>query len=132
MQITGQATIFKNDKGVYKLSVMNKEIQDGEEKTVFMPINVSFKKGVEVKNKTKIDIKDGFLTFFKIDTGEVYDDGNPIYKKFPKIKVMDFEVIEEGIDEVQQSKEYSNNTQSNISDDVFGGYYPDNTDDLPF
>lgn len=132
MQITGQATIFKNDKGVCKLSIMNKEIQNGEEKAIFMPINVGFKKGVEVKNKTKIDIKDGFLTFFKIATGEYYEDGNPVCKKFPKIMVMDFEVLEEGIDEVQQSKEYSNNTQSNISDDVFGGYYPDNTDDLPF
>ena len=133
MQITGQATIFKNDKGTYKLSIMNKELQEnGEEKPIFMSINVGFKKGIEVKNKTKIDIKDGFLTFFKIDTGEVYEDGNPVYKKFPKIMVMDFEVLEEGIDEVQQSKDYSN-TQSNFSDDVFGGEYSSmSNDDLPF
>lgn len=133
MQVTGQATIFKNDKGVYKLSVMNKELQeDGTEKSAFMPIHVGFIKGVEVKNKTKIDIKNGFLTFFKIDTGEVNDEGKPIYKKFPKIMVMEFEVIEEGIDEVQQTRDYSNK-QNNFSDDVFGGYYPEtNVDDLPF
>lgn len=131
MNITGQATIFKNDKGIYKLSIMNKEIQeDGSEKSVFMPINVGFKKGIELKNRSKIDIKNAFLTFFQIDTGEMYEDGKKIYKKFPKIMVMDFDVLEEGVDEVQQSRNY-NDTQSNFSDDSMGGYFS-SSDDLPF
>ena len=131
MNITGQATIFKNDKGVYKLSVSNKEMQeDGTEKNIYMQIHVGFKKGTEIKNKTKIDIKDGFLTFFQINTGETYEDGNPIYVKFPKIIVLDFDIIEDGVDEVQQSRDYSN-LQNNVNDNGLGEYYP-NTDDLPF
>lgn len=133
MNIIGQATILKDDKGTYKIAIANKEMQEnGEEQTIFMRINVGFRKGIEIKNKTKINITNGFLTFFRIDTGEVYEDGTPIYRKFPKIMVMDFEVIEEGIDEVYQSKDYSNN-QSNFGDDIFGGYYPDTSnDELPF
>ena len=133
MNINGQVTIFKNDKGIYKLPITNKEIQEnGEEKTIYMQINVGFRKGVEVKNKTKINIKDGFLTFFKIDSGEVTEGGKPIFKKFPKVMVMDFDVIEEGTDEVYHSKDYSNK-QHSFSDDAFGGYYSDNSDDeLPF
>lgn len=132
MQIIGQATIFKNDKGTYKLSIMNKEMQeDGTEKNIFMPINVGFRKGIEIKNKTKINIKDAFLTFFQIDTGDTYEDGTTIYKKYPKIMIMEFEIVEEGIDEVQKSRNYSN-TQNNFSDDVFGGYEMSSIDELPF
>ena len=133
MNINGQVTIFKNDKGIYKVPITNKEIQEnGEEKTIYMQINVGFRKGVEVKNKTKINIKDGFLTFFKIDSGEVTEDGKPIFKKFPKVMVMDFDVIEEGTDEVYHSKDYSNTqSDSNFSEDSTGMYYSD-TDELPF
>lgn len=131
MNISGQVTIFKNDKGIYKLSITNKELQEnGEEKTIYMQINVGFRKGVEVKNKTKIDIKDGFLTFFKIDSGELTEDGKPIYRKFPKAMIMDFDVIEEGTDEVYHSKDYSN-TQNNSDTGYFSGTYA-NDDDLPF
>lgn len=127
------ATIFKTDKGAYKASIMSKEIDNnGEEKSIFMQINVGFKKGIEVKNKSKINVKEAFLTFFRIPTGNTYEDGTPEYKKFPKIMIMDFEVVEEGVDEVQQTKDYSN-TQSNFSDDSIGGFYPSmSDDDLPF
>lgn len=132
MNLSGQTTIFKNDKGIYKLSIASKELQEnGEEKTVYMQINVGFRKGIEVKNKTKINIKDGFLTFFKIDTGELTEEGKPIYKKFPKAMIMDFDVIEEGINETYHSKDHID-TQNNISDDVFGGYYSESSDELPF
>lgn len=133
MQVLGQATIFKNDKGTYKLSVMNKETQeDGTEKNTFMPINVGFRKGVEVKNKTKIDIKDAFLTFFKIDTGTTTEDGRPIYKKFPKIMIMDFDVLEEGIDEVYHTKNYSDTQESVVENEMEGFYPPMSEDELPF
>ena len=132
MNVTGQATIFKNDKGIYKLSIASKELQEnGEGKPTFMPIHVGFMKGVEVKNKTKINIKNGFLTFFKIDTGDIREDGKTVYKKFPKIMVMDFEVLEEGTDEVQKSRDYSNETTTSSND---FGYYPEiqSDDELPF
>lgn len=131
MNVTGQATIFKNDKGAYKLAVLSKKNQDnGTEKNIFMNMFVGFKKGVEIKNKTKIDIKNGFLTFFQIDTGEFDEKGNKISKKIPKIMILDFDVIEEGIDEVQHSRDYSNK-QNNYIENEFGGY-SNSSDDLPF
>lgn len=134
MQITGQATILKDDRGIYKLSIVANEInkETGEKEKAFMKINVGFLKGVEVKNKTKINIKNGFLSLFKVDSGEVNEDGKPIYKQFPKIIVMDFEVLEEGIDEVYHAKNNTNNKESNNqysnADEVFGNVL----DELPF
>lgn len=131
MNIIGQATILKDDKGIYRLALVNKEQQEnGETQTIFMRINVGFRKGVELKNKTKINIKDGFLTFFRMATGNTYEDGKLEYKKFPKIMIMDFEVLEEGTDEVYHSKDYSD-TQSNFSNDSVGEFYP-SEDELPF
>lgn len=130
MNVTGEARILKDDRGVYKTTLVttetNKETQ--EEEKAFMKINVGFKKDVEVKNKTKINIKDGFLTFFRIATGETYDNGKPIYNYFPKLVIMDFDVIEEGIDETYQTKDYSA-SQTNFSDDTLGGY---DDSELPF
>ena len=130
MQVTGQATILKNDKGIYKISVVNKETNDnGEEKSIFMQINVGFRRGVELKNKTKINVTDGFLTFFRIKTDELNENGEPIYRKFPKIFILDFEVLEDGIDEVYQTKDYKTlQNDSNANHDVFFG----DDDDLPF
>lgn len=133
MNITGEARILKDDRGVYKTTLVttetNKETQ--EEEKAFMKINVGFKKDVEVKNKTKINIKDGFLTFFRIATGEIYDNGKPVYNYFPKLVIMDFDVIEEGTDEVYQTKDYTA-TQNNFSDDSMEAYYSETIDDLPF
>lgn len=132
MNISGETRILKDDKGVYKTTLVTKETntETGEEESIFMKINVSFRKGVEVKNKTKINIKDGFITFFRINSGETYNDGNPIYKYFPKLMIMDFDIVEEGIDEVQQTRDYSNN-KNNYSEDGVTGYYSSN-DELPF
>lgn len=134
MNITGQATIFKDDKGVYRLSIMNKEIQEnGEEQNVFMRINVGFKKGVEVKNKTKINITNGFLTFFRIPTGNTYENGSAEYKKYPKIIVLDFEVLEEGIDEVQQTRDYSAPTTKEVGyADTQDEFWSTDDEELPF
>lgn len=137
MKVLGETKIFKDDKGIYRLSIANKERnENGEDESIFMRVHVGFRKGQEVKNKSKINIKDGFLTFFQVDTGEKYDNGNPIYKKFPKIMVMDYELLEEGVDEVYQSKDYSNNTQSTINgSDIKNGNVSTSfmsDDDLPF
>ncbi len=129
MNITGQTRILKNDKGVYKIALANKEAgENGEEKTIFMNINIGFKKGVELKNKSKIDIKNGFLTFYQIETDEEDENGKKIVKRFPKIMVMDFELLEEGTDELQKTKDYSKTTKE--EPDVFIGY--SSVDDLPF
>lgn len=133
MKIVGEALILKDDRGVYKTSLANKELnENNEEETIFMRINVGFRSGVSVKHKTKINIKDGFLTFFRIPTEN--SEGEKEYKRFPKIIVMDFDVIQEGVDEVYHTKNYSENQEeNNTSEDIgeISEYYPE-PDDLPF
>lgn len=77
IQITGQTTIFKNDKGFYSTGISNK-LMDGSYDNAY--ISVQFKRGIEVENKSKINIKNGFLSFWK---GQ---DGKPSFK----IIVLDF------------------------------------------
>ncbi len=129
---TGEKTIFKNDKGVYKLYISRKDKdENGEDVVEFMGVHVGFKKGIEIKNKTRINIKDSFPTFFKIPTGNTYEDGKPEYRKFPKIMVMDFEVLEEGVDEPVHSRDYSQ--AENIESEEVESY-PEliSDDELPF
>lgn len=59
-QITGETMIFKGDKGFYSTSI-GRKLQDGTYKNAY--INVGFKKDVNLENKTKINIKNGWLTF---------------------------------------------------------------------
>lgn len=77
IRITGETTIFKNEKGFYSTGISNK-LLDGTYENAY--IQVQFKKGVELENKTKINITNGFLTFWKPQ------DGKPIFK----IMVLDF------------------------------------------
>lgn len=80
MKITGETMIFKNDIG-YSTSISNKK-EDGTYEN--MSISVNFRKGVELENKTKINITDGFLSFYKTKNDE----------KRLKLVVMDFETNE--------------------------------------
>lgn len=78
MKVTGEAMIFANDKG-YSTTVSNKK-EDGTYDNMFVAVNL--KRGVVVENKTKIDIIDGFLSFYKTKDGLAK----------PKIVVMDFNI----------------------------------------
>ena len=130
MNVTGETRILKDDRGVYKTALASKEFnaETNEEESIFMKINVGFKKGVELKHKTKINIKNGFLTLFRVPTGNTYEDGNKEYRYFPKLIVLDFDIIEDGVDEVYSKKDYSNNQNSSNEFD----YYSGTIDDLPF
>ena len=135
MNISGEARILKDDRGVYKTTLVSTDInkETREEERIFMKINVGFKKDVEVKNKTKINITNGFLTFFRINTGKVKEDGKPDYKYFPKLVIMDFEIVEDGIDEVMSSKPkkaVENDSDANEIDEFYPDTYSD--DELPF
>ena len=81
MKVTGETMIFKNDIG-YSTSISNKK-EDGTYEN--MSISVNFRKGVELENKTKINITDGFLSFYKTKNDE----------KRLKLVVMDFETNED-------------------------------------
>ena len=76
MNITGRTLIFKSNYG-YSTTISTKN-QDGTYKKMY--VSVQLPKGVELENKTFIEITSGFLSF--------YTDKNGI----PKIKivVMDF------------------------------------------
>ena len=135
MNISGEARILKDDRGIYKITLVNTEInkETGEEEKTFMKINVGFKKGIELKNKTKINIINGFITFFRVETGEVKENGKPDYKYFPKLVVMDFEILEDGIDEVMSYKpKKAVKTNSGYSDEVETSYVSDDFEILPF
>ena len=125
-----KTTIFKNDRGVYKATLSKKDTnENGEQITRYMNIHIGFRKGIELKNKTKIKVNDGFLTFFPIETGNIKDNGKKEVLNFPKIMIMDFEVLEEGVDENFHSKEYA---QKDVdTNDNFDDFYSNN-DELPF
>lgn len=107
-KITGETMIFRNEKGFYSTSI-SKGRKNAEGKTEYdnTYINVGFKKGVDIPNKTKINIINGWLTFDKYEK-----DGNST--SYFKIFVSDYEIVGE------------NSTTNN---EVFGA---DNEDDLPF
>lgn len=66
LKVTGEIFIFKNDKGAYSTSISNKK-EDGSYEN--MRISVNFRKGTELENKTKINVINGFLSFWKNNQG---------------------------------------------------------------
>lgn len=101
MQIRGETMIFANEKGGYSTTISNKN-QDGTYDNMYIAVN--FKKGITLENKTKIDITNGFLSFYKTREG------------LPKLKivVMDFEI--KGNTEAKQ--EEVNNFEISQDDDL--------------
>ena len=123
--------IRKDERGVCKTTSTQKYIdgETGEEKMDFMNVLVSFKKGVEVKNKARIKVLNGFLTHIRIETNEIDENGKPIIIRMPKIMIMDFELLEEGIDENARVPQYNTpETQEANGFEVFGTY----DGELPF
>lgn len=129
-----EINIRKDERGVYKTVTSQNYIdtETGEEKKDFMNIFVGFRKGIEVKNKARIKILDGFLTHIRFETDEINENGNPVIKRFPKLMVMSFETVEEGIDENEHVRTYGNNQNSNFEREEFSSYDSPYGDDLPF
>lgn len=75
MNISGKTIVFKSEYG-YSTAISNKK-QDGTYDKMYLQLQLP--KGVEVENKTFIEITKGFLSFYK--------DKNGIAK--PKIVVME-------------------------------------------
>lgn len=108
---SGETMIFKNDKGFYSMT-LSKKNQDGTYANVY--IRVGFRKGVNLPNKTKINIKSGFLTFDQYEK-----DGLKITNL--KIFVTDFEKVGEEKQTTKQNKGSEN--------EFFGA---SKEEDLPF
>lgn len=104
MNITGETLIFKNNFG-YSTSISRKN-QNGEYEKMYL--SVQLPKGVELENKTKINITKGFLSFYKNKQG------------LPQVKIV---VMEYKTDEEVQEREAIQNEQN---------YNYDFGDGLPF
>lgn len=84
MKVSGETRIFRkeiNGFAVYSTNVSNKNTDGKWEK---MYITVNLPKGKDLENGTDIDIKNGFLSFYKTKEG------------LPKIRlvIMDFDIKE--------------------------------------
>lgn len=78
-------TIFKNENGKYVVGISNKK-QDGSYENAYFPIQ--FNKEVELENKTKIYMKNAWLTFYKWEFEE--KKGTTFY-----IKCSQFDLVED-------------------------------------
>ena len=93
MNITGETLIFRNEFG-YSTSISRKN-QDGEYEKMYL--SVQLPKGVELENKTKINITKSFLSFYKNKQG------------LPQVKIV---VMEYKTDEEVQEREAIQNEQN--------------------
>lgn len=69
MKITEETRIFRkeiNGFTTYSTSISNKNVE-GQWEKMYIPVN--FPKGTEIENGTDINIKDGFLSFYKSKDG---------------------------------------------------------------
>lgn len=108
--------IFKNeynDKPYYTIGLSKKD-KDGKYINGYM--NVSFKKGVELANKTKIKIKSAWLDFYKKDV-----------KTIPSIFINDFEIVEE--QKKDPFEEFGNSIKTDFD---LGEQIQIKPEDLPF
>lgn len=93
MNITGETLIFRNEFG-YSTSISKKN-QNGEYEKMYL--SVQLPKGIELENKTKINITKGFLSFYKNKQG------------LPQVKIV---VMEYKTDEEVQEREAIQNEQN--------------------
>ena len=123
---TSILTIYKDEQGQYSTYIKGTETQeDGEVKDIFMSKKVQFKKGVEVKNRSKIEVTKGWLNCYRIKTGELTEEGKPKYRYHDKYFISEFNLLEEGVDEPVKAKQQTQSKQAEFSFSI-------SDDDLPF
>lgn len=79
---------------------------------------MQFRKGIEVKNKSIIEVTKGWLGCYRIKTNELNENGKPKYKYFDKIFISEFNLLEEGTDEVQKAKQLKQEPQDSFVFDI--------------
>lgn len=119
-------TIYKDEQGKYKTYIKGTETQEnGEVKDIFMNKKVQFKKGIEVKNRSKIEVTKGWINCYRIKTDELTEDGKPTYKYFDKYFISEFNLLEDGVNEPVKTKQQTQPKQEDFS-------FVPTEDDLPF
>lgn len=118
-------TIYKDEQGRYKTYIKGEELeQDGSKEDIFMSKKVTFRRGVEIKNKSIIEVIKGWSSCYRIKTDETYENGKPRYKYYDKYFISEFNLLEDGVDEPQKSKQQTQK-QEDFSFDM-------SNDELPF
>lgn len=119
-------TIYKDEQGRYKTYIKDTITREnGEEENTFMSKKVQFRKGVEVKNKSVIEVVKGWIKPYKIATEELNENGKPKYKYFDKLFISEFNLLEEGTDEVQKKRQPKQEPQDSFA-------FDSTMDELPF
>lgn len=90
-----------------------------------MSKKVQFRKGVEVKNKSKIEVIRGWSSCYRIQTEGLTEDGKPKYKYYDKYFINEFKILEEGTDEPVKAKQQTQPKQEDFS-------FAIDDSDLPF
>lgn len=106
-----------NGRKIYSIG-LSKKNKNGSYENGFM--SARFKKDVEIANKTRIKIKEAFLSFNVKDN-----------KTFPYIFINDYEIISETNPEHKEIQEMTNDEHYKTKSDTFE-QVEINTEDLPF
>lgn len=123
---TSKLTIYKDEKGRYKIYIKGTETKEnGEVQDVFMAKKVQFKNGVELKNRSKIEVIKGWESCYRIKTEELTEDGKPKYKYLDKYFISEFNLLEDGVDEPVKAKQQEQPKQEDFS-------FAIDDSDLPF
>ena len=123
--------IFKNDKGY--TTTIGKKNSDGSYDNAY--IGIQFNKDVQLENRTKIKIKNAWLSFYKI-VKELKGETQTTTVFF--IRCSDFEIVEEAEKEVANSgKKEEKNPFEEFGDNIktefdVGEQIQITDDDLPF
>ncbi|MCI8272889.1 MAG: hypothetical protein HFJ55_02260 [Clostridia bacterium] len=115
-----QMKIFKDDKGMYSTYIPCSEAKGNGVYAEAKPSKfmVQLPKGRELKNKSIIMLKSGFIA----NTKKKKDDK---YNYYDKLIIKDYDLLEEGIDEVQKTKQPKQEPQDSFAFDI-------GQDELPF
>lgn len=109
INVTGEIYVKTSKNNCYYTTTSHKNEEGSEKKYDLAPISVNFRKGVQVDNGTRINIKNGFLSHYKLKKADLEEE-----EIRNKIVVLDFEVIDK--------KENGNSAE----------FIPIEDDDLPF
>ena len=119
-------TIYKDEQGRYKIYIKGIETkEDGETQDIFMSKKVQFKNGVEVKNRSVIEVIKDWTSCYRIKQDEHTEEGKPKYRYYDKYFISEFNLLEDGVDEPVKTKQQEQPKQEDFSFSV-------SDDDLPF
>lgn len=108
---TGETMIFKNEKGFYATSISKtKKNPDGSTGYDNAYINVSFRKGVDIPNKTKINVTNGWLTF------DIYKNKQGKKEVYWKLYINEYTAGVQSVQNAQPMQDVM--TSSNFNDDL--------------